>query len=144
MNSSPALKEVVLSPSLGVGVIRLNLGGRGTQIKGFQTVDLSEEHDVQIKSDVSDLRMFEEGTVDEIYASQILGRAGLPNTMHGAACDFSQDPLLSRVAGAAGHSETFGYDPNRTNFSEGDLRRGSLRGPGGQVMQPGFETRRGR
>lgn len=58
--------------SLGVGGIRLNLGGRGTKIKGFQTVDLSEEHDVQIKSDVSNLWMFRDNTVDEIYASQIL------------------------------------------------------------------------
>src|ERR1019366_9040909 len=58
--------------SLGVGGIRLNLGGRGTKIKGFQTVDLSEEHDVEIKSDVSNLWMFRDGSVDEIYASQIL------------------------------------------------------------------------
>lgn len=58
--------------SSGVGGTRLNLGGRGTIIRGFQTVDLSEEHDVQIKSDVSNLWMFKDGTVDEIYASHIL------------------------------------------------------------------------
>jgi predicted SAM-dependent methyltransferase len=78
MNSS-ALKEStdqadvpVNGNSLGAGGIRLNLGGRGTKIKGFQTVDLSEEHDVQIKSDVSNLWMFRDESVDEIYASQIL------------------------------------------------------------------------
>jgi predicted SAM-dependent methyltransferase len=78
MNSS-ALKEStepvdaqVNGNSLGAGGIRLNLGGRGIKIKGFQTVDLSEEHDVQIKSDVSNLWMFRDGSVDEIYASQIL------------------------------------------------------------------------
>jgi predicted SAM-dependent methyltransferase len=75
MNPS-ALKEsekfTDVATSLGVGGVRLNLGGRGTKIKGFQTVDLSEEHDVQIKSDVSNLWMFRDGTVDEIYASQIL------------------------------------------------------------------------
>jgi predicted SAM-dependent methyltransferase len=54
------------------GGIRLNLGGRGTKIEGFKTVDLSPEHDADIQSDVSDLSMFEDGTVDEIYASQIL------------------------------------------------------------------------
>lgn len=59
-------------PSQAKGGIRLNLGGRGTKIDGFQTVDLSEEHDVAIKSDVSNLWMFRDGTVDEIYASQIL------------------------------------------------------------------------
>lgn len=58
--------------SLGVGGLRLNLGGRGTKIKGFQTVDLSEDHDVEIKSDVSNLWMFKNGEVSEIYASQIL------------------------------------------------------------------------
>ncbi len=51
---------------------KLNLGGRGTKIAGFQTVDLSEEHDVQVKSDVSNLWMFKDNEVDEIYASQIL------------------------------------------------------------------------
>lgn len=68
-----ALKEKVDAPtSLGVGGIRLNLGGRGTKIQGFQTVDLSEAHDVDIKSDVSNLWMFGENDVSEIYASQIL------------------------------------------------------------------------
>lgn len=52
--------------------IRLNLGGRGTKIPGFWTVDLSEEHDVDIKSDVSDLSHFADGSVAEIYASQVL------------------------------------------------------------------------
>jgi predicted SAM-dependent methyltransferase len=77
--TSPALKEStepvdaqVNGNSLGVGGIRLNLGGRGTKIPGFQTVDLSEEHDVQIKSDVSNLWMFGDNEVAEIYASQIL------------------------------------------------------------------------
>lgn len=75
----PALKETtqpvdaqVSETSFGAGGIRLNLGGRGTKIKGFQTVDLSESHDVQIKSDVSNLWMFRNETVSEIYASQIL------------------------------------------------------------------------
>lgn len=52
--------------------LKLNLGGRGTKIDGFLTVDLSTEHDVDIRSDVSDLSMFKDGTVDEIYASHVL------------------------------------------------------------------------
>lgn len=58
--------------SLGAGEIRLNLGGRGTKINGFKTVDLSDEHDVDVKADVSDLRMYPEGSVSEVYASQVL------------------------------------------------------------------------
>lgn len=54
-----------------IETIRLNLGGRGTKIPGFLTVDLSDEHDVDIKADVSKLLMAD-GSVTEIYASQIL------------------------------------------------------------------------
>ncbi len=52
--------------------LRLNLGGRDIIIPGFKTVDLSEEHNVDYRTDVSDLSMFKDGEVDEIYASQIL------------------------------------------------------------------------
>ena len=51
--------------------IRLNLGGRGTRIPGFLTVDVSEDHDVDLRADVSKLPL-EENSVSEIYASQIL------------------------------------------------------------------------
>lgn len=64
-------------------------------------------------------------------------------TMHGAAGDFrSQDPLMAQVAGDAGRVETFrGSRPGqvRTTITEGDIRRGSIKGPGGQIMKPGFE-----
>jgi ubiquinone/menaquinone biosynthesis C-methylase UbiE len=52
--------------------LKLNLGGRGTQIPGFTTVDLSDLNTDGIKADVSDLKMIETGSVGEIYASQIL------------------------------------------------------------------------
>lgn len=55
-----------------IGDIRLNLGGRGTRIVGFLNVDLSSEHDVDLKTDVSDLSCFYNDSIDEIYASQIL------------------------------------------------------------------------
>lgn len=54
------------------GPIRLNLGGRDTQIPGFKTVDLKPGPTVDYESDISDLSMFEDGAVDEIYASHCL------------------------------------------------------------------------
>lgn len=79
--NSPALREStehkadvpdVNGTSLGAGELRLNLGGRGTKIPGFSTVDLSPEHDVDYKTDVSDLSMFSDKSVAAIYASHIL------------------------------------------------------------------------
>jgi hypothetical protein len=64
-------------------------------------------------------------------------------TMHAAAGDFaSQDKLLASVAQGAGKVEHF--RPARpgevqTKFSEGDIRRGSMRGPDGRTLKPGFE-----
>lgn len=52
--------------------IRLNLGGRDKEIPGFTTVDLSELNTSGIRTDASDLSMFEDNSVSEIYASQIL------------------------------------------------------------------------
>lgn len=70
------------------------------------------------------------------------------HTMHGAAGDFrSQDPLMAQIAGDAGRVETFRAPrPNqtKTNFTEGDIRRGSMRGPNGETLRPGFETQLGR
>jgi len=53
-------------------VARLNLGGRGTLIPGFTTVDLSDENKDGIRADVSDLYMIDDDSVEVIYASQIL------------------------------------------------------------------------
>ena len=64
------------------------------------------------------------------------------NTMHGVAGDFRQDQLMASVAGDAGVVETFTAkrpDTMTTKFSEGDIRRGSIKGPTGHVMKPGFE-----
>ncbi len=55
-----------------IKTMRLNLGGRGTSIPGFTTVDLDEENKDGIKADVSDLSMIEDGSAEEIYASHIL------------------------------------------------------------------------
>lgn len=66
--NSPAL--AVTSPVRAGDSIRLNLGGRGTFIPGFKTVDLKEGSEIQ--SDVSKLDMFLDGSVSEVYASHIL------------------------------------------------------------------------
>ncbi len=50
--------------------LRLNLGGRGTHIEGFKTVDLEPGSDIE--TDVSDLSEISAQSVSEIYASHIL------------------------------------------------------------------------
>ena len=52
--------------------LKLNLGGRDTQIPGFKTVDLKPGPTVDYQSDISDLSFCKDGTVDEIYASHCL------------------------------------------------------------------------
>jgi len=54
------------------GGLRLNLGGRSSVLPGFKTVDLKEGPTVDYVADISELKMFENGTVDEIYASHCL------------------------------------------------------------------------
>lgn len=66
---------------LGAGEIRLNLGGRDTRINGFLNVDLKEGETTDIVADCSDLRRFEEGSVKEIYASNILEHFPHPKTL---------------------------------------------------------------
>lgn len=51
---------------------KLNIGGRTTRIPGFLTVDLYEGDGVDVRTDASDLSMFKDGEVEEIYASHIL------------------------------------------------------------------------
>lgn len=65
---SPVLDRVKALSETGQ-FIRLNLGGRGTKIDGFLTVDLEPGSDCE--ADVASLP-FEDHTVDEIYASHIL------------------------------------------------------------------------
>jgi len=53
-------------------VIRLNLGANGTRVPGFKNVDLNAGSDVDLVCDVSELKSFSDGSVDEILASNIL------------------------------------------------------------------------
>jgi hypothetical protein len=105
-----------------------------------QTEEMAQQMEMADQRKLDNQMAVEENSV--VYASERLSRAGLPNTMHGVAGDFGKDPLMGRMAGSAGHTETFQYNPNRTNFTEGDLRRGSMPGPDGRTLQPGFDARR--
>lgn len=67
--NSPALEKAKSLSEAGDS-FRLNLGGRGTHIEGFYTVDL--EPGSNFEMDVSDLSTFKDKSVDEIYASHIL------------------------------------------------------------------------
>lgn len=81
----PTLKRS--EPSVGVGEpIRLNLGGAGEgflsgRIPGFLTVDLRDVPDTDILCDVSDLRRFPDGSVDAVYASNVLEHFSLKKTV---------------------------------------------------------------
>ena len=52
--------------------IKLNLGSRDRKIPGFQNMDIDAHPGVDIVGDVSSLSMFADGSVSEIYASQVL------------------------------------------------------------------------
>jgi predicted SAM-dependent methyltransferase len=66
--------------------IKLNLGGAGEgylngRIPGFLTVDLREGEGTDIVSNANDLSQFANGTVDEVYASNILEHFPIPKTL---------------------------------------------------------------
>lgn len=85
--STEPVVEQVNGNSLGVGgPIRLNLGGAGegfldSRIPGFLTVDLRPGTTTDIVADCSKLDCFESGTVDVVYASNILEHWSLTRTV---------------------------------------------------------------
>jgi len=52
--------------------MKLNLGSKKTRIKGFLNVDIIEHPEVDIISDVSELKTIKDNSVEEIYASHVL------------------------------------------------------------------------
>lgn len=68
MMGDEALAEKVTSESL----VRLNLGCDRVQMSGFLGVDSRPEVDPDIVADVRDLSMFEDDSVEEVYASHVL------------------------------------------------------------------------
>lgn len=74
----PALEQSKVQPRAlnncleAGGSFKLNLGGRMTRIPGFLNVDAQSWEQTDIVADVSDLSLFADGTVNEIYASNVL------------------------------------------------------------------------
>jgi predicted SAM-dependent methyltransferase len=52
--------------------MNLNLGGKNTRIKGYKTIDIYDGKNVDIVSDISDLKFAKDLSVDKIYASHCL------------------------------------------------------------------------
>lgn len=52
--------------------IRLNIGSRGQQMPGYQGIDCDPHDGVDMVGDAASLHMFENESVEEIYASHIL------------------------------------------------------------------------
>jgi predicted SAM-dependent methyltransferase len=51
---------------------KINLGCNDTRIEGFNNIDIRESENVDLICDASDLSMFKDGQLEEIYASNIL------------------------------------------------------------------------
>lgn len=61
--------------------IRLMLGGRDQKLPGWTNIDLHDGPNVDLRADVSDLSMFKDGSVADIYASHILEHFSHPRTL---------------------------------------------------------------
>ena len=84
MTIAPAETKGSSSPQPSAGALCLNLGGLGEgfrdgSVPGFKTVDLRPGADYQC--DASDLSIFKDSTVSEIYASNILEHFSLNRTV---------------------------------------------------------------
>lgn len=115
-------------------------GMAGTTGRGVGDVYLAKirEDDYQDMLEEDRMNLDRQGAVEDrsvVYAQEKLGRNGLQNTMHNIA-DANDHFVTTRIS-AAQRSPIVAT----TQVSEGDLRRGSMRGPGGRIMQPGFERR---
>ncbi len=61
--------------------IRLNLGSRDRKIPGFLNMDIDAHEGVDIVGDVSDLSRFEDGSVHQVFASNVLEHFPHPQTL---------------------------------------------------------------
>jgi hypothetical protein len=117
-----------------------NDGMAGTTGRGVGDVYLAEirEEDYQELIAEDEEKRERQGAVEDrsvVYAAEKLGRAGLGNTMHNIT-DANDSFVRSRISESERSPVIM-----RSTVTEGDLRRGSMRGPGGRIMQPGFERR---
>ncbi len=61
--------------------LRLMLGGRDQRLAGWTNVDLHDGANVDIRTDISDLSMFKEASVSELYCSHCLEHFPHPKTV---------------------------------------------------------------
>lgn len=63
------------------GPLRLMLGGRDQKIEGWTNADLHDGPNVDIRTDISDLTIFKDASVESIYASHCLEHFPHPKTI---------------------------------------------------------------
>ena len=64
--------EEMVAKVLAEDRIRLNIGSDRQQISGFLSVDFNPDVDPDVLAEATDLSMFEDDSVDEVYASHVL------------------------------------------------------------------------
>jgi hypothetical protein len=113
----------------------------GTSLRGVGDTILYRirEEDYRRLESAINRKLARQGAVEENVTvfNDKLHRAGVRGEYREVVGDFSGDPRLSRYYGAAGQREIF-----TTTFDENDLRRGTITGPDGRPLQPGFDQRR--
>lgn len=72
---------VLIEDKRSAGPLRLMLGGRDQKIEGWLNVDLHEGDNVDIRTDISDLKMFKDGSVQSLYCSHCLEHFPHPRTV---------------------------------------------------------------
>lgn len=120
-----------------------NDGMAGTTARGVGDVRLmriKEEHYQETLAEDRE-RAERQGIVEDksvVFARDRLGA----NVMHNFADDNDRF-MTARVDPSLRTPVTMGRAPalNTTHFTEGDIRRGSMKGPNGQNLPPGFERR---
>lgn len=115
-------------------------GVSGTTARGVGDVYLAKirEDDYQDMLAEDEEKRERQGAVEDrsvVYAAERLGRAGLANTMHNIT-NANDAFVTSRISANERNPIVM-----TSTVTEGDLRRGSMKGPGGRIMQPGFERR---
>jgi hypothetical protein len=116
-------------------------GVSGTSMRGVGDVMLYRIHEDDYRAMEEDSAEKERrnGSVEDrsvVFAQDRLGRQGLPNTMHNIT-DPNDHFATSRISPDLRSAVVM----KTTQFTEGDLRRGTMKGPNGETLKPGFDRR---
>jgi hypothetical protein len=115
-------------------------GVSGTTLRGVGDVFLHKirEEDYQETLREDEEKNRRQGIIEDravVYARDRLGM----NVMHNIAD--ASDNFVSQRERSLGSEALKPVSQATTHFTEGDLRRGSMKGPDGQTLKPGFERR---